>query len=48
MTTTMAKPGLIVSGGAVHADKETKPLGNYWKALLPRERYYCCCRFRRG
>jgi len=35
MTTTMAKPGLIVSGGAVHADKETKPLGNYWKALLP-------------
>jgi len=35
MSKTMANPGLIISGGVVHAEKETKPLGNYWKALIP-------------
>jgi len=35
MSKTMANSGLIVSGGVVHAEKETKPLGNYWKVLIP-------------
>jgi len=36
MSKVMAKPELMISGGAgVHAEKEARPLGNYWKALIP-------------
>ena len=35
MSKTMTKPELMISGGAAHAEKETHPLGNYWKALIP-------------
>lgn len=35
MSNMMAKPELMMTGGAVHADKEAHPLGNYWKALIP-------------